>query len=286
MGDLEKVGLLKMDFLGLRTLTLLDNAVRLIEKTRGIKIDISKLPLDDPETYDLLQRGDAKGVFQLESDGIRELLKRMKPDNIRDIIAMHGTLPARPARRRHGRCLRQLQARPGKAALCPSGHGGSAQRNARRDGVSRTDHADPQPAGRHRAVQRLCLHQGDQQEEARHHRPAAGGVHQGRPGARPGRRHGPGHLRTDRRLRRLRLQQSPQRRLRPGRLPDRLPENPLPPEFMAALLSSEIEDGNKRDIMVEHIDDARRLGVEVLPPRRQQRASPNSRCSRARSSLA
>src|SRR5262249_50054024 len=87
MGDLEKVGLLKMDFLGLRTLTLLDNAVKMIQKTRGIHIDIYKLPMDDPETYELLQRGDAKGVFQLESDGIRELLKRMKPDNIRDLIA-------------------------------------------------------------------------------------------------------------------------------------------------------------------------------------------------------
>src|SRR5262249_41930771 len=87
MGDIEKVGLLKMDFLGLRTLTLLDNAVRLIEKTRGEKIDVQKLPLDDPETYALLCRGDAKGVFQFESDGIRELLKRLRPDNTPDIMA-------------------------------------------------------------------------------------------------------------------------------------------------------------------------------------------------------
>src|SRR5262245_21592715 len=93
MGDLEKVGLLKMDFLGLRTLTLLDHAVRLIAKTRGDQIDLYKLPHvgDQPEikrTYELLQRGLAKGVFQLESEGIRELLKRMRPDNIRDIIAI------------------------------------------------------------------------------------------------------------------------------------------------------------------------------------------------------
>src|SRR5207247_6504141 len=87
MGDLEKVGLLKMDFLGLRTLTLLDNAVRLIEKTRGEKIDLQQLPLNDAKTFALLQRGDAKGVFQFESDGIRELLKRMRPDHIRDLIA-------------------------------------------------------------------------------------------------------------------------------------------------------------------------------------------------------
>jgi DNA polymerase-3 subunit alpha len=88
MGDLEKVGLLKMDFLGLRTLTLLDNAVRLIEKTRGVHIDLFNLPLDDKATYDLLQRGDSKGVFQLESEGIRALLMQMRPDNIRDIIAI------------------------------------------------------------------------------------------------------------------------------------------------------------------------------------------------------
>ena len=88
MGILEKVGLLKMDFLGLRNLTVLDNCVKLIKKTRGIDIDLAKLPLDDKGVYQLLQRGDAKGVFQLESEGIRELLKRMKPDNIRDLIAV------------------------------------------------------------------------------------------------------------------------------------------------------------------------------------------------------
>jgi DNA polymerase-3 subunit alpha len=88
MGVIEKVGLLKMDFLGLRNLTVLDNCVKLIKKTRGEVIDPMKFPLDDKPTYELLQRGDAKGVFQLESEGIRELLKRMKPDNIRDLIAV------------------------------------------------------------------------------------------------------------------------------------------------------------------------------------------------------
>ena len=89
MGDLEKVGMLKMDFLGLRTLTLVDNAAQADqEDARSNRRSTSyKLPLDDAETYKLLQRGDAKGVFQLESEGIRELLKRMRPDNIRDIIA-------------------------------------------------------------------------------------------------------------------------------------------------------------------------------------------------------
>src|SRR5205823_1615377 len=87
MGILEKVGMLKMDFLGLRTLTLIDNTLKLVKRTRGTDIDVHRLPLDDREVYKLLQRGDAKGVFQFESEGIRELLKRMKPDNIRDIVA-------------------------------------------------------------------------------------------------------------------------------------------------------------------------------------------------------
>src|SRR5262249_36753987 len=87
MGDLEQVGLLKMDFLGLRTLTVLDNAARLIEKNHGVKLDLERLPLDDAATFALLQRGDAKGVFQLEGEGIRDLLKRMRPDCINDLIA-------------------------------------------------------------------------------------------------------------------------------------------------------------------------------------------------------
>src|SRR4029079_1177419 len=85
---IEKIGLLKMDFLGLRNLTVLDNCVKLIKRTRGEDLVPDQFPLDDKKTYKLWQRGDAKGVFQLESDGMRELLKRMKPDNIRDLIAV------------------------------------------------------------------------------------------------------------------------------------------------------------------------------------------------------
>ena len=86
-GDVEAAGLLKMDFLGLRNLTILSNAIALIEQTTGQKINPYKLPLDDKETYALLCRGETKGVFQLESGGMRELLARMKPDHFRDIIA-------------------------------------------------------------------------------------------------------------------------------------------------------------------------------------------------------
>ncbi len=83
----EKAGFLKMDFLGLRNLTILDKAVKNVKKHRGVDIDPVKLPLDDRETFALLQRGETKGIFQLESGGMRDLLTKMKPDKFNDIIA-------------------------------------------------------------------------------------------------------------------------------------------------------------------------------------------------------
>ena len=87
MNDVEAAGLLKMDFLGLRNLTILSKAVELIEQTTGKTVDPYKFPLDDKETFALLCRGETKGIFQLESGGIRDLLQRMKPDHFHDIIA-------------------------------------------------------------------------------------------------------------------------------------------------------------------------------------------------------
>lgn len=87
MGDVEDAGLLKMDFLGLRNLTILSKAVDIIEQTTGERIDPQKFSLEDEATFALLQRGETKGVFQLESGGIRDLLQKMKPDHFRDIIA-------------------------------------------------------------------------------------------------------------------------------------------------------------------------------------------------------
>lgn len=87
MGDVEAAGLLKMDFLGLRNLTMISRSVQLIEQNRGQKIDPYTFPLTDGPTYALLCRGETKGVFQLESGGIRDLLQRMKPDSFSDIIA-------------------------------------------------------------------------------------------------------------------------------------------------------------------------------------------------------
>ncbi|MEN6327648.1 MAG: DNA polymerase III subunit alpha [Syntrophomonas sp.] len=84
----EDIGLLKMDILGLRTLTVIDRAVEIIAKTRQQSIDIDNLPLDDPEVYELLSAGNTIGVFQLESDGLRRLLTEIKPNCFEDIIAI------------------------------------------------------------------------------------------------------------------------------------------------------------------------------------------------------
>ena len=84
----EEIGLLKMDILGLRTLTVIQRTLNILEKTRGIKLNLDELPLDDAEVYRLLSRGETLGVFQLESDGLRRLLIEMQPNRFEDLIAV------------------------------------------------------------------------------------------------------------------------------------------------------------------------------------------------------
>lgn len=88
MGQVEELGLLKMDFLGLSNLTIINNAMRIIRKVYGETIDLSNLNLEDSATYELFQRGDTTGVFQLESAGMKRYLKELKPTKFEDIIAM------------------------------------------------------------------------------------------------------------------------------------------------------------------------------------------------------
>jgi DNA polymerase-3 subunit alpha len=85
----ENAGLLKMDFLGLRTLTIIKDAVRFIKQNHGVDIDIDAIPLDDKLTYELFQRGETNGVFQYESAGMQKSLKDLKPDSFNDLIAMN-----------------------------------------------------------------------------------------------------------------------------------------------------------------------------------------------------
>jgi DNA polymerase-3 subunit alpha len=88
MKFVEKAGLIKFDFLGLRNLTVIHNAVQLIHKNHGIDLDMAALPMDDPDTFALLARADTTGVFQLESSGMRDILARLRPESFADIVAL------------------------------------------------------------------------------------------------------------------------------------------------------------------------------------------------------
>ena len=109
MKGVERIGLLKMDFLGLRTLTLIDNCVKMIERQRGIRIDPDRIPLDDGKTFELFAAGRTSGLFQFESDGMRDILKRFKPDRLEHLTALNALYRPGPMqmiddfiRRRHG----------------------------------------------------------------------------------------------------------------------------------------------------------------------------------------
>ncbi|MGQ9645519.1 MAG: DNA polymerase III subunit alpha [Thermodesulfobacteriota bacterium] len=112
MKEVESIGLVKFDFLGLKTLTVVDHAISLIEKNRGIKLRLSEIPLDDPEVYASLSAGSNLGIFQLESSGMRDLLTKLKPESFKDIIALVALYRPGPLdsgmvgefiKRRHGR---------------------------------------------------------------------------------------------------------------------------------------------------------------------------------------
>ncbi len=89
MGDVESAGLVKFDFLGLKTLTIIDQTIKRINSRKKTKISISEIPLDDNKTFKLLQEGKTTGVFQLESRGMRDYLKQLKPNDFEDIVSMN-----------------------------------------------------------------------------------------------------------------------------------------------------------------------------------------------------
>ncbi len=112
MVDLESVGYLKMDFLGLKTLTVIDRALKYIKKNHNIDIDLDKLPLDNSNAFELLKKGQTNGIFQLESEGLKDVLRKLQPEKFEDIIAVNALYRPGPLgsgmvddfiERRHGR---------------------------------------------------------------------------------------------------------------------------------------------------------------------------------------
>ncbi|MDB5310286.1 MAG: intein-containing polymerase subunit alpha [Gemmataceae bacterium] len=266
MGILEKVGMLKMDFLGLRNLTVLDNCVKLIRKTRGEDVDPAKFPLDDRGTYELLQRGDAKGVFQLESEGIRDLLKRMKPDNIRDLIAVLALYRPGPlgggmvdsyVNRKHGK-EKWDYPHPVLREILDETYGVMVYQEQIMRILNRLGGIDLAKAyacikaiskkkqetidERKADFIRGCGERGVDQKTA----DEIFGLIVFFGGYGFNKSHTAAYAQIGYQTAYLKKHYTA--------------------EYMAALLSSEIDDGNKRDVMVDHIADARRLGIEVLPP--------------------
>ncbi len=94
MTTIEELGLLKMDFLGLRNLTIIRDALEMIEKDHGVKIDFSRMEYDDPKVYEIIARGNTEGIFQLESGGMTQFMKNLKPDCFEDIVAGISPVPS------------------------------------------------------------------------------------------------------------------------------------------------------------------------------------------------
>jgi DNA polymerase-3 subunit alpha len=107
---IESAGVIKMDFLGLKNLTILKDALQMIEENHGVKVDLDTIPLDDTATFELYQRGDTDGTFQFESIGMKQHLRNLKPDKFEDLIAMNALFRPGPIKyipnyiaRKHGR---------------------------------------------------------------------------------------------------------------------------------------------------------------------------------------
>ena len=223
MKGVERIGLLKMDFLGLRTLTLIDHCVKMIEAQTGTVIDPAAIPIDDARTYEMFTAGKTSGLFQFESDGMRDILKRFKPDRLEHLTALERALPSRPDA--DDRRLHQAPARPDARHLRAPGARADPARDLRRHGLPGAGDADRLGArglharrGRHPA-------QGDGQEEGRRDGRPDGPVPEGLRHARREREEGPQDLGPDGAVRRLRLQQVALGGLRLARVPDRLPES-------------------------------------------------------------
>ena len=227
----EGLGLLKMDFLGLRNLTIMSDAVKAVEDNRGIQIDLLALPLTDKPTYDLLARGDTLGVFQFDSSGYRTLLRLLKPDNFEDISALGALYRPGPmgvnshtnyALRKHGQqdvspihpeLAEPLQGSP-RADLRPGRLPGAGAKG--RPGAGRV----LARAGRPAAPRDGQEEEGDPGQGVR---PVPAGL----PGARLFRRRHPGGVGRPGPVRRVRVQQGALRRLRPGLLLDGVPQGEL-----------------------------------------------------------
>ena len=226
MGDVDALGLLKMDFLGLRNLDVIDRAVEVIEQSPGVRLDMDALPLDDRKTYEMMARGDATGVFQFESSGMRDALRQVKPTEFEDLIALNALY--RPGPMQFIPDYAKNKADPGRVTyederlrpLLESTHGICIYQEQFMEiakavaGFTPAEADDLRKAIGKKVATLMASLQGEVHRRLRRQRRVRG--------------RGPGAVGQDRGRRRLRLQQGPRRLLRAHRLPHRLPARELP----------------------------------------------------------
>lgn len=266
MGDVEKAGLLKMDFLGLRNLTSLEAAVRLVEKREGAPLDLFGLPLDDSETYALLQRGEAKGIFQLDGAGIRDLLVKMKPDRFADLIALlalyrpgplNGGMVDAYVNRKHGRELAQYE-HPVMKEVLEETYGVMCYQEQVMRILNRLGGIELSQA--YACIKAISKKKTEVIAQGRKQF-TEGAIERG--------------LEKDRATRIFDLieffggygfNKSHSTAYALVAFQTAYLKAHYPTEFMAALLSSEMDGSEREKYLVEHIEDCRRMGIEVLPP--------------------
>ena len=177
MKEVERVGLLKMDFLGLSTLTLIDDCLAEIRRTEGITLDIDAIPLTDEKTYKLFADGQTYGVFQFESSGMRELLRKAKPERLDDLIALNALYRPGPAQVGDGRRLHLAQAGQDRGEVRAARAGADPVRHVRRHRLPGTGHAHRRGARRVHDGPVGRAPQGHGQEGPQGHGQAARGLH-------------------------------------------------------------------------------------------------------------
>ena len=266
MGDVEKAGLLKMDFLGLRNLTSLAAAVKLVEKKRGEPLDLLALPLDDEKTYQLLQRGEAKGIFQLDGAGIRDLLVKMKPDRFADLIAilalyrpgpLNGGMVDEYVDVKHGR-KKAVYQHPVMKEVLEETYGVMVYQEQVMRILNRLGGIELSQA--YACIKAISKKKMDVIAQGRQQF-VSGSVERG--------------LEKDRAEKIFDLieffggygfNKSHTTAYALVAFQTAYLKAHYPTEFMAALLSSEMDGAEREKFFVDHIEDCRRMGIEVIPP--------------------
>ena len=261
MGAIEQIGLLKMDFLGLRNLTVIGDTILHMKDNRGVEVDPDRLDLSDPLAYKLLQDGNTAGVFQMESGGMTRLCRQLRPDRFEEIAALIALYRPGPM----DEIPRYVKGKHDPTSVTFF-HPLLTEVLADTNGVIVYQEqvteilqvvGGIQPARRRHDP--LCHRQEEdlgagQMGGAVPHRRSGGGVD--RPGE-------PGLVGPDQTFRRVLVQPGARQRVRPGRLPDHLAEGQLPGGVSGGLLTS-AKDRN--DKMPMYLAETRTMGVKVLPP--------------------